>query len=303
MTSSLRFVFVGLVPLVFTGTALAEASDPADAVAATDPPPPLVASAAPVADPATTVAASAEPPASRYPRDVMSRPLTYPAGLGALGFDLSSTTSSLADPATVRLLGGYGITDDFEVNFGHYAFATDDAGNGTFDLGLGYKVLRGAAGGKLEVIGRVQSGYSLAADGFNPLLVGLHAQYNFTPKIAVITPGGQLAVGLEGDDKPVTFGVPIAFAVQPTPTVYVQLDTTLATLKIANASNTFLFSDSTPLALTAYVNAMPQIDLFAGVSANLTPADTVAGDGTAVKTDVADTVGVLVGARYYLGKL
>jgi hypothetical protein len=313
MKRGLRFMFVGVIPLVSSTTVFAQATDPTEAAAPAPSAPapagplqggPQVASAAlPAGDPVTTIGAVAEPAASRYPRDVMSRPLTYPAGLGAVGFDLSSTTSNPADPATVRLLGGYGITDDFELNFGHYAFPTNDAGKGTFDFGLGYKLVRGAVDGKLEIIGRVQTGYSLAASGFNPLLVGLHAQYNFTPTFAVLTPGGQLSAGLAGDSKPVTFGLPVSLALQPTKTVYVQLDTTLATFKIANASNTFLFSDATPVAFTAYVNALPQIDLFAGISANLTPADTMAADGSAVKTNIADTMGVIVGARYYLGKL
>jgi hypothetical protein len=121
--------------------------------------------------------------------------------------------------------------------------------------------------------------------------------------VGVLTPGGQLSVALAGDARPVTFALPISLAWQATPTVYVQVDTVLATFKIANATNAFLFADATPLAATAWINAAPALDLFAGVNANLTPSDTMDAAGAAVHTPVADTFGVLVGARYYLGKL
>jgi hypothetical protein len=268
-------------------------------------PPPATASATP--DPAqglgAPIAASADVPASRYPRDVISRPLTYPSGLAAAGFDLSSPTTSLADPATIRLLAGYGITDELELNFGHYMFPTNRAGKGTIDFGAGYAVVRGASDGRLEMIARVQTGYSLASSQLNPLLAGVHAQFNVTPTLGVITPGGQLSIATAGATKPVTFGLPLSLGWQASPIVYVQADTVLATLKIANASNAFLFADSTPITVTAYVNAVHAVDVFAGMWANLTPADTVDASGNTVKGKVADTAGLIVGARYYLGAL
>jgi hypothetical protein len=285
-------MYIGLVPLLWSGAATAQ---PATA-SAIEPDPATSVGAQP--DPASATAAT-----SRYPRDIISRPLSYPQGIAAAGLDLMSSTASLADPATFRLLAGYGVTDDIELNFGHYMFPSNAAGKGTIDFGAGIKLARGAADGKLEMIGRVQSGYSLASEGLNPLLAGVHAQYNVTPTVAVLTPGGQLSVALTGASKPVTFGLPVSLAWQPTPIVYVQLDTQLATLKIANATNSFLFADSTPVTFTAYINAVPQLDLFAGVSANLTPADTMDAAGNPVATALGDTVGVIVGARYYLGAL
>lgn len=295
MSKRTGFVFAGAVTSLLSGSALAQ------------PPPASGDLAPPAASPGGPAAAAAEapaePPASRYPRDIISRPLTYPAGLAAGGFDLTSATTSFADPATVRLLVGYGITDDLELNFGHYAFPTDHADKGSFDFGAGMKLVRGAIDGKLEIIGRVQSGYSLASEGLNPLLVGLHAQYNITPAIAVYTPGGQLSVALSGDPKPATFGLPVSIGVQATRLVWVQLDTTLATFKLANAANTFAFADTTPVAVTASVNPMPRVDLVVGVAANLTPPSTMDAAGNAVTPKLSDTFAVMVGARYYLGAL
>ncbi len=288
MSKGTRNVLLGTCLAVFAGgTAWAQPDPSSDPGASPDP------SAG--AQPPVTTPVTEEPVASRYPRSVIDRPLTFPKGLAAVGADVATSTKNFADPALIRVLAGYGITDDLEIAFGHYAFPTDDAGKGSLDIGLGYKLLRGAAGGKLEVIARAQTGYSLAAEGMNPLFLGAQAQYNATPKIAIYTPGNQLAIALSGDPKPVTFGLPVGVAYQAAKTVWLQLDTTLATLKISNAENAFIFSDVTPLAISGIFNVMPALDVIAGVfSLNLTPPDPI---------EVADTLGVMVGARYYIGRL
>lgn len=287
MSKGTRNVLLGTcLAVVAGGTAWAQSPDPSSDPGVSDPT---------VGTPPPAAAATEEPAPSRYPRSVIDRPLTYPSGLAAVGFDVGSPTKNFADPATVRILAGYGITDDFEVNFGHYSFPTNDAGKGSLDAGLGYKLLRGAAGGKLEVIARAQTGYSLLAKGMNPLLLGAQLQYNVTPKIAVYTPGGQLSIALAGEVKPVTFGLPVGAAFQATKTVWLQLDTTLATFNISKSANSYIFDKATPLSLTGIFNVMPELDVLAGVgSTNLTPGD--AGK-------VSDTFAVMVGARYYIGKL
>lgn len=279
------FFFTVLAIPYTTGSALAQDTVPSTEgeVAPTETAPP------------TTPALPEVPaaPAPRWPREIINRVLTYPKGVAVAGLDISTSTSHFFDPATLRVLGGYGISDDLEINFAHYAFATNAAGKGSVDAGLGYKILRGAVDGKLEMIARVQTGYSLAAKGLNPLAVGTHVQYNVTPKIALITPGGQLSVALAGDVKPITFGLPVSLGFQATPELYLQLDTTLATFSISNSATTFIFADSTPLFAGAYYNVLPALDVNAGFSVNATPAT----------GGVGDTLAVLVGARYYIGQL
>jgi hypothetical protein len=250
-----------------------------------------------------TVEATASAPASRYPRDVISRVLTLPKGLISVGADIATNTNAFFDPATLRPVVGYGITDDLEVNFAAYAFPTSDVGGGSIDGGVGYKLARGAMDGKLEVIGRVQTGYSLSGEAMNPLLLGVHVQYNITPKIAVITPGGQISVALAGDVKPITAQLPVALGVQLTPTLYAQLDTSLATFKIKDSANAFIFADSTPLLASVVLNAIPALDVIAGFGLNLTPPDTVDMMGNPMEVGVGDTMVLLVGARYYIGQL
>jgi hypothetical protein len=267
-----------------------------------------VALAQPDAPPPDGTAPTLAPPAdgptpSRYPRDIISRVLTYPAGLVVVGGDVSTSTENFFDPAQLRPLVGYGITDDLEINFADFVLGTDENVRKSINANVGYKLLRGAMDGKLEVIGRVQVGYALeqkvedvvvAEAGLAPLLLGVQAQYNITPKIAVITPGQQLSIALDGEVKPITFALPVAVGIQLTPTVYAQVDTKLATLEIADAETTVIFSDTTPLALTGFLNAIPALDVFAGLTMDLTPP----GDA-----GVGDTLGVIFGARYYIGQL
>ncbi len=280
-----KVVLAALTP-VFAGTAFAQPTPAAPAG------PDLVA-------PAPEDAATA-----RYPQDAIDRPLTLPGGVVQVGLDVGTFTSAAMDPAAMRVLAGVGITDDLEINCGAYSFPTDDAGKGSLDANLGYKILRGAAGGKLEVIARAQAGYSLESEAANPLLLGVQVQYNVTPKIAIITPGQQLSIGLAGDTKPVALGLPLSLGVQVRRKLFAQLDTTLASVAIKDSTTSWLFADSTPIALTAFYTPAASIDVFAGVAMNLTPPDTVdAGTMMSSSTSVGDTLAILVGARYYLGKL
>lgn len=286
MRTSSKWNVVSLLTAMSAGTAFAD--DP------------------PATDPAPTVSAStadAAAPASRYPRDVMSRVLTYPKGLASLGLDVSSLTSSFADPAFVRPVIGYGITDELEINFGAYAFpANKDAAKGSLDAGAGYAFVRGAMDGKLEIVARAQVGYSLASEAMNPLALGAHAQYNITPKLCVLTPGGQLAFGLS-DPNPISFNAPVAVGVQPTPELYLQLDTKLAQINVKDSASAYLFADTTPIALTAIYNAIPALDLMAVMSVDATPPPTMDATGASVDGKASDTLSVLIGARYYMGKL
>jgi hypothetical protein len=290
MVTSGSLVLIAIVPMVLAGTAFAQVADPA--LGAPDS----------TAGAAATPAIAADAP-GRYPRSIFARPMTYPEGLAGAGFDLTSMTSSLAGPATGRLLAGYGITDDLEVIFGYDRFPTNAMGKGSVELGAGYMLLRGALDDKLEVIARAQSSYSLASSDLGPLLAGVQAGYAVTPSLVVLTPGGQLSVGLAGDRKPVTFGLPVSVGWQASSTVFFLLDTQLATFELAHATTSYMVVDSTPVAVTGFVNALPAVDLFAGVSANLTPPDTMDATGTAVKTGIGATLSVMLGARYYLGKL
>lgn len=242
---------------------------------------------------------------SRYPRAVINRPLTLPKGLAQVGADLAANHDFSG--FGLNAVGGYGVSDDLEVT-GFYAFALKDFEiKGSLDVDVGYKLLRGAAGGKLEVIGRGRVGYNVLGEDLNPLRLGAQVQYNVTPKIALISPAQQLVIGLADNDAgvtPIYLQIPVAVGYQATPELYVQLDTTLAQIEISDSGNAFFGADTTPIAVTGVYNAMPNLDVIGSIALNLTPPDTI--DPATMMTvsgSVGDSLAFLVGARYYLGKL
>ncbi len=241
-------------------------------------------------------------PAARWPRSVIARPLTLPKGLAQLGADFAANNDFSV--VAMNAVAGYGITDDLEATL-FYAFALEPAEiKGSLDVDLGYKLLRGAAGGKLEVIGRGRAGFNVLGEDANPIRLGAHVQYNVTDKIALITPGQQLVIGLAEDDAggtPMFVQLPVAVGFQATPELYVQLDTALAQIEIADSGNAFFGADTTPIAVTAVYNAIPALDVIAAIGLNLTPPESA--DPMAADPGVGDTLTFLLGARYYLGTL
>jgi len=204
--------------------------------------------------------------------------------------EIANNVNNFFDPAAIRIGVGYGITDDIELGLASYAFPTSDAGKGDIHGNIGYKLVRGASGGKLEAIARLDLGYNLLAEGLDPLGLGVQVQYNVTDKIAVFTPGSQLHIGLESPNT-IDFNLPVGVGLQATPELFAYLQTTLFTLGIKDASDsTFIFADTTPLEIGAIYNAMQALDVFAALDMDLTNSP-------------GDTLTILVGARYYGGKL
>jgi hypothetical protein len=301
------FQFITLATFAWSSRAAADGAPPAaPRVAAAAPAgaasvataAPDGAASDPAAAPATTTTTTAEPaaPTERYPRAVIARPLTLPQGVAMLGADLTSNNDLSAMGGAPII--GYGITDDLEVQV-PYAFATKEfEAKGSLNVDVGYKLLRGAVDGKLEVIGRARTGYNLLTKSANPLMIGAHAQYNITDTFAVISGFAgtqQLSIalsdgGVMGAAKPIDFSVPISFGYQATPLIYFQLDTKLARFNISDSSNAFMFADTTPVALTAVYNVVNALDVQASISTDLSNSP-------------GDALSFLVGARFYAGKL
>jgi hypothetical protein len=234
----------------------------------------------------------------RWPRAVLARPLTLPKSLIRVGGALSANNDFSALGLTLQ--GGYGVSDDLEV-FGSYAFSLKEfEAKGSLNAGVGYKILKGSAGDKLDGDVRVQAGYNVLGEGLNPLVAGLEARYKLSDKLAVYMPGTHLLVSLDDQvivvgmttvsTKPIAFRVPVGVEFQATPELYVSAITQIANIDIKDSANAFIFADTTPLALTAVYNAKPNLDAFVGISTDLT-------------NEPGDTLGFLVGANYYMGAL
>jgi hypothetical protein len=192
---------------------------------------------------------------------------------------------------------GYGITDDLEIQV-PYVFATREfEAKGSLNFDVGYKLLRGAADGKLEMIARARAGYNFLDKVATPLMVGVHVQYNLTDKLAVISgfpSTQQLSIALDGGGmdapKPIDLSLPLSVGYQATPLLYFQLDSKLARFNISNSSNAFIGKDTTPVALTAVYNVLHALDIQASI-------------GTDLSNTPGDLLTFLVGARYYAGQL
>jgi hypothetical protein len=227
----------------------------------------------------------------RYPSAVIARPLTLPS-IVAVGADAGANNDFSS--MTMSPIAAWGINDKLEVQV-PYTFATREfEAKGAVGLDVGYVIVRGALDGKLEAIARARGGYDLNASAATPLMLGVHVQYNITPKIAVISgvPGSQqLRFAVEKNEagaRPIELALPIGVGVQPTDTVYLQLDTRLASIALKDGDTMFAAADPTPVALTAVWNVIPAIDVQAAVGSELT-------------SSFGDALTFLVGARYYTG--
>lgn len=230
----------------------------------------------------------------RWPRAVIARPLTLPKSLAQVGLAIGANNDFSALSGTLN--GGYGISDDLELR-AFYGFGLKDfEAKGALDIELGYKLIRGGMGGKLEVIARADTGYSFLGEALLPLNLGAHVQYNISDKLAVITPGRHIVISLEeiGEGeaaiRPIYFTLPVGVGYQATPELYVQVDTNIINLEIADSETTLIFADRTPILVTGTYNAKPNLDVFAAI-------------GTDITNEPGDTLNFLIGANYYLGAL
>ncbi len=291
MKTASRLLLASLASVGFVGTAVANTADEPAADGTVTEPAPDGTTPDPNAAPPPDPNAAPAPASGRWPRSVILRPLTLPGGVFMVGVDIENNVNNFFDPAVITVGVGYGITDDFELGFASYSFPTSAAGEGAIGANLGYKLARGAAGGKMEAIARLSGGYLLALDGILlPLGLGVQVQYLVNEKIAVVTPGNQLLIGLE-EPNPIGFDLPVGAGFQATPELFVALQTSLLSIAIKDAGDsTFIFADRTPIALTATYNVMPALDVHAGISMDLT-------------NEPGDTFSILLGARYYGGKL
>ncbi|MEZ4360973.1 MAG: hypothetical protein R3B48_12390 [Kofleriaceae bacterium] len=230
------------------------------------------------------------PDGGRWPRAVIARPLTLPKGLIRLGAAL--TANNDFSVLSLGLDAGYGVSDDLEVRLGYTFGLKPSETKGNLSFGAGYKVIRGGAGGKLEVIGRGATGYSALLEQVTPLVLGAQVQYNISDKLAVVAPGEQLVISLAetAGVRPIFLRLPVGVGFQATPEAYLEVSTNIANVEIADSTTAFIFADATPISLTATYNAIPQLDVYAGISTDLT-------------NEPGDALSFTFGANYYMGSL
>jgi hypothetical protein len=266
------------VLLFIGGTAFAQVEDPAA------PPPPPDGTT----PPATTTDAG-------FPLAINDRPLTLPTGkfeihgglpiattstANAMGQTSSSTSESIAIGAT------YGVAPKIEVG-ADYAFRInpDASAKGFLDFHAGYMALHS---GKLDVsflaglsmlfVDSVDTTGMATTNTYASIQLGAAVRYQLAPKISIFTgnpgtPNGlpgflsfvfppvayQLSFGIN-NSGPAYLALPVGVGLQATPNIYLFAATNIATIKIANASNSVIFSDAIPLSVGAFYS-MPKLDV------------------------------------------
>lgn len=235
----------------------------------------------------------------RWPRANIARPLTLPKGL----INAGGTINGLAkfETFTLGLNGGYGVSDDLEVRLSYGLTLKEFEAKGPLAFEVGYKILRGAAGGKLEVIGRVGTGYDLALEGLAPLVAGAQVQYNISDKLAVVSSGKHLNISLEeitvgvppatATVRPIYLSLPVGVGYQATPELYAQIDTNIGNIEIADYTTGFIFADFIPLTASFVYNLQPALDITASFGF------------TDLKNNAGDNIVASIGAQYYMGSL
>jgi len=230
--------------------------------------------------PAVTTAGAAP---GAWSQQVIDQPMTLQAGKLAVYGNLdilhfSTTVGTVTASATSEGLDlgvGYGVSDKLTVGLA-YAFSLHDFEikgpltlYGAFSLYNKDKLTVGASAnltlnfnGGADAMGNSTTTETLQA--------GLGVRYKVTDKIALYSGGsspgnlsgalgvvnetpragsvlGQhLTIGLNSNG-PITFDIPIGVGFQAAPNIFVWANTSVAHIKISNASNAFLFADYIPL--------------------------------------------------------
>ena len=197
------------------------------------------------------------------PQEIIDRPRTTPAGQITVGADIISLITVDGTPTGLGLSGKYGVNDKLEVG-AMYGFSLKEFEiKGDLNIGAAYSLLNA---GNLTMSADVMLGYDLLAEGLNPLVAGLEAQYKLGPQMAVYMPGTHLSVALDGDPKPITFGLPVGFAYQAAPNIHAFAQTELARLSISNSSTVIFGADYIPLTIGAWFSPSNTMDFGAALN-------------------------------------
>jgi hypothetical protein len=263
-------------------------------IAAAQPADPAAPDAPPVPDGTNTGSATTTTDGD-WPLAINDRPLTLATGKfeihGGIPFATSSTTNAMgmSTSSTSELLAvgaTYGVAPKIEVGADYALRINPDASaKGFLDFHAGYMALHS---GKLDI--SLLAGVSLLfQDGvdatgmattntFASLQLGAAVRYQVAPKISIFTgnpgtPNGlpgflsfvfppvayQLSIGIN-NSGPAYLALPVGVGLQATPNIYAFLATNIATIKLANSSNSVIFSDAIPIAVGGFYS-MPKLDV------------------------------------------
>ena len=221
----------------------------------------------------------------KQPLEVVNRPLTTPAGQveagASLGFLFFKDANGDSDNSKFLGFGaGYGITEQLDAHVS-YATCLEEGCDfkGPLRLELGYSVLNT---NPLHLAPDIAVGYDTFGEMLTPLGLGARVRYNLDDKMAIYSPGTQLTVTLDGGGeiapgidapKPIYLSLPVGFAYQVNPNLYVAAETNLADIEIADAETQFIFDSYIPVGLRGIYAVNSTIDVGLAFDADLDNTD------------------------------
>jgi len=201
-----------------------------------------------------------------WPIEIINRPVVLPKGAWSAGLGLSANNdfSAVGADATGAWGLSYGVTDQLSVGVG-YGIGVEPSsdGKGPVGLNVGYGYY---SGDTLSLTATASAGYDFAGETMGPLSVGTYVWYNITPVITLITPGGQVSVGLE-DPNEISFSLPVSVGYQATKNIFATFDTNLMpNLGVKDSDNMVIGSDTLPVGVSGYFSPNRQMDIGVSIS-------------------------------------
>jgi opacity protein-like surface antigen len=190
------------------------------------------------------------------PQEIVDRPRTTPASQITVGGDVSFEKFGDANFSALRVLGLYGVNEKLEVG-ASYAFALKEfEAKGDVQIHAAY----GLVDGNLSAAATLDFGYSLLAEGLDPLALGAEVQFKVNDKLVVYTPGQQLLIGLE-EPNAIGLTIPVGIGYQVSPQIFAHVDTNIADIEIKDTGGSaFIGADRTPLAVGAFFSPSNTMD-------------------------------------------
>jgi hypothetical protein len=225
--------------------------------------------------------ADAEPSKDSWPTAAIERPLTAAQGMievtpmATAGRVSAGNTSATSEGATIA--ARYGISNQLELAVGYSGITLNPGSNfkGTVAAGLGFNMIHGAMGGRLDVAPRAGIVYGVAGKTAEAV-ASADVHYKMSSRLYIGTPTNVPGLGatvkgpsvMGASAKPIAFAVPFAVGFQATPELLLQASTQLASFSIKDSVTTYI-SDSTPLTIDALYGLSNKMDLRVDVGSDL----------------------------------
>lgn len=186
---------------------------------------------------AVSPSARGEEDQAAWPQADIDRPNTLPARSWTL--ELNAQSNSDFTSVSVGNAGpwgfSYGFTNEFQAGVTYLALVTSGDG---YALGTGPLLANLAyafyINGPLEISAAASAGYAFDQEQVAPLVVGVETPWNVLTWLAIGLNNNQFSFGL-ASPYPISFSMPLQFAVQPWPWLWVRLNVNLFQINIRGA--------------------------------------------------------------------